>query len=278
TFLAKGALMTGKIKINYSINEKNIDTTHFHNDYEIIFVKKGSSNFYVGGKNYSAHENSLILLSNLEKHSMSITSTPYEKYVILVDRLYIPDQISSEIYSKIFQKRPVDFPYVFYFNKKVIKRIKEILNALMDEQEDDILTKEYSNVLLGELMILIYRSNLNYFNRKISDFDDIILNIQTFIAKNYSQEISLELMEKKFYISKFQISRSFKDVTGYNFKTYLILVRLSAAKDLLVHTTKAVHEITYEVGYSSENLFIRMFKQYEGMTPSKYRKNFKSFN
>ena len=51
--------------------------------------------------------------------------------------------------------------------------------------------------------------------------------------ENYKEDINLDLIENKFYINKYEVSRNFKKITGYNFKTYLILVRLSKAKDLL---------------------------------------------
>ncbi|MNP85642.1 HTH-type transcriptional activator Btr [compost metagenome] len=43
------------------------------------------------------------------------------------------------------------------------------------------------------------------------------------------------------------------------------------AKELLLRTTLSVGEIAERVGYQSDKYFIKVFKSYEGMSPSKYR-------
>ena len=56
------------------------------------------------------------------------------------------------------------------------------------------------------------------------------------------------------------------------FSDYLIKVRVGRAKELLMEG-RSVEEVCERVGYDDSNYFIKIFKKYVGVTPSKYRKS-----
>ena len=74
-----------------------------------------------------------------------------------------------------------------------------------------------------------------------------------------------------YYISLFYLSHSFKKLTGYSPKQYLLLTRMSYARELLITTDTAVKVITDQCGFNDVNNFIRVFKREYQMTPKQYR-------
>ncbi|MCI2255727.1 AraC family transcriptional regulator [Domibacillus sp. PGB-M46] len=50
------------------------------------------------------------------------------------------------------------------------------------------------------------------------------------------------------------------------------MLKLSKAKDLLTLSDESIGSIARTVGISDERYFMRLFKQYEKLTPSEYRK------
>ena len=62
---------------------------------------------------------------------------------------------------------------------------------------------------------------------------------------------------------------------GITINEYLILTRISYAKELLKYTSLPVSEITFEVGMNNVTHFINLFKAREGCTPLVYRKRWK---
>ena len=75
----------------------------------------------------------------------------------------------------------------------------------------------------------------------------------------------------EFDMSTTYFSRIFKAEMGVNFSVFLQTLRITKAKNLLLETDMSLNEIAQNVGYiSSKNLF-RLFKRYEGMSPSAYR-------
>ncbi|MEG0502950.1 MAG: helix-turn-helix transcriptional regulator [Cellulosilyticaceae bacterium] len=75
-----------------------------------------------------------------------------------------------------------------------------------------------------------------------------------------------------FYISPYYLSRTFKEGTGFNMINYLNYIRVKNAKVLLDGTSRAITDISQEVGFESTTHFDRVFKEIEGISPLKYRK------
>ena len=66
-------------------------------------------------------------------------------------------------------------------------------------------------------------------------------------------------------------SRLFKEEVGENFSTYLIRYRLNRAREMLKKTDMKISEISYQVGYSTQSYFSRLYKKYMGKTPEEER-------
>lgn len=96
------------------------------------------------------------------------------------------------------------------------------------------------------------------------------------IHKKYMEVVSLQSVSSELQISEEYLSRLFKAEMDCNFKQYLTSYRLTKAKELLVETSKDINYIRSAVGYQSPTQFVRAFKSFEGITPSKYRKYNKS--
>jgi two-component system response regulator YesN len=91
-------------------------------------------------------------------------------------------------------------------------------------------------------------------------------------AHFFSDEISLEQLSKKFFMSPYQISRLFKTEFGENLQNYLMRIRLEKAKQYLETSSLPVHDIAELVGYQDVKYFFRIFKKWVGTTPAEYRK------
>lgn len=95
--------------------------------------------------------------------------------------------------------------------------------------------------------------------------------VEQYITANLKEDINLKDTAAKFNLSPYYFSRTFKKVFGYNFSDYLNLIRINRAKELLKDASLSVKEIGYLVGYNDPNYFSKVFKKYEGITPTEYR-------
>ena len=100
----------------------------------------------------------------------------------------------------------------------------------------------------------------------------IIDRVQKYIGENLVQNLSLSAVAEHINISKYYLSHLFKDVTGITITEFRNELRLTAAKNMLVHTQKSIDEIAAEIGFSTTAYFTEIFTRAEKIPPSKYRK------
>jgi two-component system, response regulator YesN len=100
----------------------------------------------------------------------------------------------------------------------------------------------------------------------------IVDEIEAYIHHHYNEEISLNSMAEKFYISPAYLSRMFKSDKGQNFNDFLSSVRMKKAGELLQNPELKMNDISHVVGMENVNYFLRKFKDYYGCTPSEYKK------
>ncbi|WP_248930013.1 helix-turn-helix domain-containing protein [Paenibacillus hamazuiensis] len=91
-----------------------------------------------------------------------------------------------------------------------------------------------------------------------------------YLYEKYMTDLSLDSCAEHYGTSPYTLSRAFKQITGINFIDYLTNIRLGKAKQLLRDSELKITEVAGQVGYQ-QSYFNRIFKKYEGVTPSQYR-------
>ncbi len=249
-------------------------STHFHNVHRIILITDGEARIEVADKSYSVSENTLIFISNLEKHSVKILRAPYKRYVISLPQDFgymVPNH--SPLLSILVQ-RPESFSHAIKLDAGTVDEIRKLVTLMLAERiEQRAFWTERFMISAMELLILLYRySSAAFPVNEVNNAVRIVSEVQQYMVRNGDQEISLDSMANRHFVSKYYLSHIFKTITGYTFKNYLILLRLSLAKDLLLHTDHSVTDVCLQAGFNNVNHFIRIFKDAEGITPYQYKK------
>ncbi len=94
-----------------------------------------------------------------------------------------------------------------------------------------------------------------------------------FIDKHFTDnEISLNTVAEGVYVHPSHLSRLFSQQMNCRFRGYINQLRVNLASKLLTETGESINDICHEVGFSDQSYFVKIFKQYHGVTPSQYRK------
>jgi len=101
--------------------------------------------------------------------------------------------------------------------------------------------------------------------------DDPVSRVMLYMQDHMTEEITVEQLSSLIYVSKSYLSRIFKQQTGLSLIEYLRLIRVEAAKALLVSTNTPVAEISYIIGYNSPKYFCRAFHSCTGMSPREFK-------
>ena len=105
--------------------------------------------------------------------------------------------------------------------------------------------------------------------------EDRLIEMINFIQANY-KTVDLDMVAKKFNISKPYASKYIKEKSGKTFGEQVTNIRMKKAKTLLRNGSMTVESIAEDVGYPSAENFSRSFKKLFGMTPVQYRNEKKS--
>ena len=86
-----------------------------------------------------------------------------------------------------------------------------------------------------------------------------------------SGKVDCEDLASVMCIGRAQLNRKIKAITGYRTTEYILMARLSKAKNLLLTTSLPVGEIAIQCGIEDVGYFSTLFRKHVGMTPSAYR-------
>lgn len=160
-----------------------------------------------------------------------------------------------EFGSVISIKRPLAF-------HTLMKRL--YTETISEKLLDDI---ELSS-LMYSLIAEVYVSAINVNKKPI----DKIGWIQNYIQQHYSENISMEQLAQMANLNTTYFSQAFKDKTGVTPYEFLLQIRFSTAKNMLLNTDKSCSEIADEVGFNSLSHFIYAFRNRYHITPNGFRK------
>ena len=115
-------------------------------------------------------------------------------------------------------------------------------------------------------------------NRKIIA-DPYIREIVDFISRNYTQDIDIRKLTSFIPLSRRAIEMKFKkEMHPYTISSYIMKLRMEHFCRLLESSELPVSTAADRSGFIDNSNFSTLFKKYKGMTPTEYRKKYRSVN
>jgi two-component system, response regulator YesN len=102
-----------------------------------------------------------------------------------------------------------------------------------------------------------------------------VSRVLEFLSKNYTRTIRLEEAAALAGLSRFRVAHLVKECTGKTILQHVKRLRIQKARAWLEETDKDFAAIAYELGFSDQSHFIRHFRDVTGLTPARYRRNFR---
>lgn len=249
---------------------------HFHDYYEIFYLLEGERHFFINDKTFLIKRGDLVLINSHDLHRTIDVGSPGHKRIILCfQKGFISSCKSnqSDLLNIIFQEKN----HVIRLPANEQDIVEALLNNMLDEASSKLIGYTLRlQALLSELLVFSARfiqtsvfSRFDYLSpvhRKVSE-------IVVFINQHYMEQLTLDILSENFFISRYHLSRIFKETTGFSFIEYLNSVRIREAQVLLKDDNQKIIDISQRVGYGSISHFGRVFKASTDMSPHEYRKN-----
>ncbi|MFW5985805.1 MAG: helix-turn-helix domain-containing protein [Halanaerobiales bacterium] len=214
-----------------------------------------------------------IFVSEMEEELISMVRKRETADFNRLFREIVEAVIEEGVEPEVIKTRVMDLAF------KVIREIDRKNNKSEDsflrlsgylEKILEVKTREELNQLVDKLSEKFF-GILQRKGKKDNSKEEILLALD-YIEENYHRDLALQEVAREVGLSQYYFSHLFKEETGDTFISYLNKIRINKAKQLLGEKDLNIAEICYRVGFNDPNYFTRVFKEYEEMTPSQYRK------
>ena len=247
---------------------------HSHDFYEIYFFLSGRVSYVIEGKTYHLRPGDMLLTNNRELHKPLIADGRiYERFVVWISPSFL-HSLGDETtdLSRCFDASSRRHYNLLRLTGESLQTIRKLLDRLEAAAErggfgSGVLRRAY-------LMELLVAVNLAYFGSVSSEETDIVYNpkvseILRYINNNLCGDLSLDALSQRFYVSKYHLSRQFKQYVGLTIHQYIMKKRLIAAKLLLLEGS-TISEAYIGSGFGDYSNFLKGFKQEFGLSPRKF--------
>lgn len=244
---------------------------HSHGEsYEILIVRAGSGSVIVRDRLFAMRPGAVYFINGMDTHC-TVPENPEEYYrgKIIISGKFI-DQIAEMMDGTALLED------LFHKNGGTCVLPDETTAAYIDAEfseisrtisEDSIYTK--IGVAAGIMNILCAGHEKR--EEQTLTLDNRVSKILEYINENLSWSISLDEICAQFHMSRYYLCHMFKKTVGMTVFEYILSRRLSIARKYLLGTDMTLSQIANTAGFSSFSYFSKIFREYEGMTPSKFR-------
>ena len=241
---------------------------------ELILVREGSIRVNFGVKEFNIEKDSVIIIPPYRLHGGIANENGAVFQTVMFDvPMYFNNTPSSEMLLKPITNLKVNFDY-YSSNPEFVKAVDELLNLKNNAEPANAL---FISSSIYKILGLLYQHCLVSDNTSAvsenSDNKNHINNILKYIENNLAGNLTLNSLAKKFGYSNEYLCRKFKSVTGLTPISYIKLLRLEKAKQLLDNTDKRIGDIALACGFTDFSYFCRCFKSAYKVTPSEYVRN-----
>ncbi len=248
---------------------------HYHDFNKIIIFLSGKVTYLIEGKAYYLKPWDILLVNNHDVHKPVIDSNEtYERIIIWASSGFIENHNYEGCdLSTCFKLAKEKSFNLIRLEDKFQNNLKHIISSL----EGSFNSQDFGSKLLGNslfIQLIIYLNRLyldkTYITTKDSlKYDKQIEEILKYINNNLSQNLSIELICKEFFISKYYLMHKFKSETGYTLHNYIIQKRLFMAQELIKYG-EPVTKVSSLCGFKDYSSFLRSFKKLFHKSPREY--------
>ena len=238
---------------------------HLHRELELICMMEGETTVCVDSTRHTLRAGDVFLTFPNQIHSYE-SHGPERFYIFIIKPDLMPDLM--ETFTTGVPSSPIIQGAA---NRVHIRRLFDSLAETCSEENND---RSYTDTLRRGYLLALFSELLSLMSIiKLSVSDcGALRSIVAFCDKNYSENLSLSLLEEKLHLNKYYISHLFSEKLGLRFNDYINSLRISEACRYLVHTDHSITEISEIVGFNTLRTFNRAFMKQLGSSPSEYRK------
>lgn len=250
--------------------------------YVLILVKEGTLYITQNGMNYKVGKNQYVVLKAGEEHYGYQASSGRLSYLWV--HFTFHGQVTTYNHSDFIEENlehvisdSINSYYILPECGEIslTQRAPLLFNQLLDlSRQEKLYSKHMIDYALSLLVMEISQEFLEMNYNSKNKIPPNIARVMEWIKANYYTNLTIQEIAKEFGYNQDYLSSLFKKTTGVTFIQYINQTRVNMAKSLITNYDVSIKEAAYTCGFQDEKYFMKIFKKFEGMTPSEYKKAF----
>lgn len=260
----------------------HIDTTHpryvmsyhWHVEYEIIRILKGSLTVTLDEKSFTAAPGDVIFIHSGILHSGIPDDCVYQCIVFDINAFLKLNSVCADYMQRIIHQEIMVYHHFTQKQQEIIQAAASLFDSMWKHPDG------YEMIVIGQFyhffgIVFGNHYYLDSMPKARRDYKRILQlkQVVEFIEKNYNMPITLQQLSASVSMSPKYFCRFFSEMTHQTPMDYLNRQRIEQACFQLSTTDDSITEIAYRNGFNDLSYFIRTFKKYKGITPGKYKKH-----
>ena len=184
---------------------------HCHSYYELYFFISGKISYHVEGRQYTPQPQSILLMAPNVLHGMKyLESSTYERYDTRSRVQALPPETRSFLLAPFHRRGEIYYTGAEEFS------FREHFEALLSCKELPVdIRRPSERIALQSLLLLLVRMNLRFQPPQPEEkLPPIISQVLAYLNENLSEELLLDDLASRFFISKDHLNRLFRLATG----------------------------------------------------------------
>ena len=245
-------------------------TLHMHDRYELYCLVRGDVGYVVEGNAYELTPGSIMLMRSAETHKLLVRGGgEYERSVIYITPDFFASHgLSSEMLAPFTERglgernlyRPEEMsgaPPLFYIKKIFRERVELPLATVFAANISALLCDVYMAFCKGGEAPALTASEAGR-------------ALLAYVNANITENITLESVAAHAHMSKSQVGRVFRGLTGASVYDYIISKRLILAQERIAKGENASSAAS-ACGFRDYSSFYRLYKKRFGSAPTEAR-------
>ena len=244
---------------------------HYHTFHKIIVFLSGSASYGIEGRTYPLQPGDMVLVSRGCIHRPEAApGAPYERMILYISPEFLRQNSTDGCeLETCFSLARTQFDFVVRPGTRK-KELLDLLRALeracaVPDFGQALLAKGLFWQFLVQLIRGMRAHDLSYAQPGAED--EKIVAILRYLSAHLTENISIDDLAARFFISKYHMMRRFRAETGYTIHNYLITKRLLLARELIAGGMP-VTQACYACGFGDYSAFSRAYRRQFGQPPS----------
>lgn len=253
-------------------------TSHTHDYYEFYLFIEGDVNMNINGAVHVLKAGDVIIIPPNVPHYAILQNkeTPYRRFVFWISTEYCNQLLSqSPDYVYLMQQVTVSRKYIYHYDVISFNALQAKAFRLIEEIHSDRFGKTAKvSLCVNDLILHLNRSVYEMEHPQTPrEEQSLYLNVIQYIERHLDEELTLERLAGRFYVSKYHISHIFKENLGMSVHQYITKKRLAMCRAAILGNTN-ISEAYLLCGFKDYSSFYRAFKKEYGMSPKEHKELF----